>query len=239
MQEQVVPATANLAFERWIGQFRARALARGISAATFDRAFQGIEYNTDVIQKDRNQSEFTKTIWDYLDSAASPTRVRERQGGAAQIRPRAGPDRGPIRRRQGGRGGDLGAGERLWQPSRQRADRRGAGDARLRRPPRQLLRGPADRRAEDHPARGRDGPRHDRVMGRRDGPHPVHPVVLPRLSRSISAATASATSGPTTRPTRWLRRPPTSLISAGSRASPGGSRSACRRASTTASPGRG
>ena len=75
MQEQVVPAVANRAFKRWIEGFRARALARGISAATFDTAFRGVEYDTDVIAKDRNQSEFTKTIWDYLDSAASATRV--------------------------------------------------------------------------------------------------------------------------------------------------------------------
>lgn len=72
---QVIPASANLAFQRWIDGFRARALARGISARTFDTAFAGVEYNSDVIAKDRNQSEFTKTIWDYLDSAASETRV--------------------------------------------------------------------------------------------------------------------------------------------------------------------
>ena len=35
-----------------------------------------MRYNTDVIQRDRNQSEFTKTIWEYLDSAASDLRVR-------------------------------------------------------------------------------------------------------------------------------------------------------------------
>ena len=33
-------------------------------------------YDAEVIRRDRNQSEFTKTIWDYLDSAASDTRIR-------------------------------------------------------------------------------------------------------------------------------------------------------------------
>ena len=61
--------------EGWINGFRSRVLAKGISAGTFDRAFQGVRYNPDVITKDRNQSEFTKTIWDYLDSAASDSRV--------------------------------------------------------------------------------------------------------------------------------------------------------------------
>ena len=38
--------------------------------------FAGVRYDETVIAKDRNQSEFTKQIWDYLDSAASPVRVR-------------------------------------------------------------------------------------------------------------------------------------------------------------------
>jgi membrane-bound lytic murein transglycosylase B len=65
----------NLGFRRWIDGFRSKALRGGISATTFDAAFEGAEYNTNVIQKDRNQSEFTKQIWDYLDSAVSETRV--------------------------------------------------------------------------------------------------------------------------------------------------------------------
>jgi membrane-bound lytic murein transglycosylase B len=72
-------SSSNLSFQRWIEGFRARALAQGISATVFDRAFRGVKYNTDVIQKDRNQSEYTKQIWDYLDSAASPTRVKNGQ----------------------------------------------------------------------------------------------------------------------------------------------------------------
>ena len=42
----------------------------------FSKAFQGVRYNADVVQKDRNQSEFTKQIWEYLDSAASEARVK-------------------------------------------------------------------------------------------------------------------------------------------------------------------
>ena len=72
----VLAASANQAFERWIVSFRKRALANGIRPAVFDSAFRSVRYDTDVISKDRNQSEFTKQIWDYLDSAASETRVR-------------------------------------------------------------------------------------------------------------------------------------------------------------------
>ena len=69
-------STSNLAFRRWIDGFRARARQAGIRDSVFDEAFRGVRYNTDVIQKDRNQSEFTKQIWEYLDSAASETRVK-------------------------------------------------------------------------------------------------------------------------------------------------------------------
>ncbi|MEM9476916.1 MAG: lytic murein transglycosylase [Pseudomonadota bacterium] len=69
-------SVSNRAFERWISDFRRRALAQGIRSQVFDAAFQGVRYNADVIQRDRNQSEFTKQIWEYLDSAVSSTRVR-------------------------------------------------------------------------------------------------------------------------------------------------------------------
>ena len=71
-----VPTAKNQRFQNWIAGFRARALAQGISPTVFDRAFRGVRYDADVIERDRNQSEFTKTIWQYLDSAASDKRVR-------------------------------------------------------------------------------------------------------------------------------------------------------------------
>lgn len=60
---------------QWIETFRPRALAEGISPDTFDRAFRGVRYNAEVIEKDRNQAEFTRAIWDYLDRAVSDKRV--------------------------------------------------------------------------------------------------------------------------------------------------------------------
>ena len=67
---------SNLAFSRWIDGFRSRARAAGIRDHVCDAAFHGVRYTTDVIQKDRTQSEFTKQIWEYLDCAASETRVK-------------------------------------------------------------------------------------------------------------------------------------------------------------------
>lgn len=61
--------------QSWITEFRPRAIAAGISESLLDQALTGLAYDPDVIRRDRNQSEFTKTIWDYLDTAASDARI--------------------------------------------------------------------------------------------------------------------------------------------------------------------
>ena len=79
-------AASNARFQSWIKAFRRRAAAKGISGSTFDRAFRGVRYDADVIKRDRNQSEFTKTLWDYLDSAASDTRIANGKAAVAKYR---------------------------------------------------------------------------------------------------------------------------------------------------------
>ncbi|WP_417209266.1 lytic murein transglycosylase [Antarctobacter sp.] len=73
-------------FRAWVKDFRPRALEQGIRAETFDRAFKDVDFDRKVVERDRNQSEFTKTIWVYLDSAASDARVRN---GKAALRKNA------------------------------------------------------------------------------------------------------------------------------------------------------
>nr|WP_246162433.1 lytic murein transglycosylase [Roseovarius faecimaris] len=73
----ILASTKNPGFDKWIKGFRGRALSAGIRASTFDKAFRGVQYNAEVVDKDRNQAEFKRNIWDYLDSAASPDRVSE------------------------------------------------------------------------------------------------------------------------------------------------------------------
>ncbi len=63
------------ALEEWIRSFRGRALTQGIASTVFDAAFADVRYLPEVIERDRNQSEFTSTIWQYLDRAASETRI--------------------------------------------------------------------------------------------------------------------------------------------------------------------
>ena len=72
-----LPATAQSAFDAWRQGFRATALAQGIDPRLFDTAFVGVTPNADVIGFDRFQPEFSKPIWDYLDTAVSQNRIRE------------------------------------------------------------------------------------------------------------------------------------------------------------------
>ncbi len=72
---QRVSTKGNARFQAWLGAFRQRALDQGVSSYTLDSALAGLTYDTDVIRRDRNQAEFSKTIWEYLDSAVSDRRV--------------------------------------------------------------------------------------------------------------------------------------------------------------------
>ena len=71
------PATADVpaGFAAWRAGFRRRALAAGIRADVFDAAFRGVGVNATVLKRDAYQPEFARPIWDYLESAASQSRV--------------------------------------------------------------------------------------------------------------------------------------------------------------------
>ena len=75
-QPSTAPAEpAKPSFIAWREAFKTEALAAGVSATTFDRAFDGVLPNFDILAKDDVQPEYTKPIWAYLDSAASPEHV--------------------------------------------------------------------------------------------------------------------------------------------------------------------
>ena len=62
-------------FARWVADFRVAARAAGIGEATLQVAFADVQYLPQVVELDRAQPEFTRTIWDYLDVAVSEQRV--------------------------------------------------------------------------------------------------------------------------------------------------------------------
>jgi membrane-bound lytic murein transglycosylase B len=68
-------ARADTGFDRWVAEFWAAAKAAGISRATYDRAFQGVSPDPEVLEKARYQPEFVKPMWDYVDKAVSEQRI--------------------------------------------------------------------------------------------------------------------------------------------------------------------
>ena len=96
----MAPGTTQ-SFEAWLADLRTEALAAGISAATFDLAFAGVQPNPQVSALDLDQPEFERPIWQYLDAAVSEARVTtgrerlaaqratlERVGGRYGVEPR-------------------------------------------------------------------------------------------------------------------------------------------------------
>ncbi len=79
-------AAVNPRFDVWLGAFQRRALAQGISSATLNRALSGVTEDPDIIRRDRNQAEFSKPIWEYLDSAVSDQRIASGRRALAQHR---------------------------------------------------------------------------------------------------------------------------------------------------------
>ncbi|MEM7519441.1 MAG: lytic murein transglycosylase [Pseudomonadota bacterium] len=68
-------ASSDVSLAEWLSSFRERAIAQGIAPAVLDSALRGVAYDADIIRRDRNQAEFTKTVWEYLDTAVSDLRI--------------------------------------------------------------------------------------------------------------------------------------------------------------------
>lgn len=68
-------AVPNAGWDAWVDGFKGRAAGRGISSGTVDLAFRGAGFLPEVIEKDRNQTEFKRSLEDYLNIAASEERV--------------------------------------------------------------------------------------------------------------------------------------------------------------------
>jgi lytic murein transglycosylase len=88
-QAGVATSAPEQAFAHWVERFVASARAAGIDEATLRSAFDGVQYLSRVIDSDRAQPEFTRSIWDYLDNAVSPQRITLGQDKLLQVREQA------------------------------------------------------------------------------------------------------------------------------------------------------
>lgn len=74
-------------FQQWLGGLKSEALATGVSEGTLDRALAGATFNDRVIELDRQQPEFTRTFWSYLNKRVTPERIRRGQEELAKNMP--------------------------------------------------------------------------------------------------------------------------------------------------------
>ena len=63
-------------FAHWKQEFAPRARAAGISERTLGSALAGAKLQPSIVKLDRSQPEFTRTPWQYLDSAVSAQRIK-------------------------------------------------------------------------------------------------------------------------------------------------------------------
>lgn len=85
---ETVPATGDATpqrFAQWLANFRKTALAAGIDEATLRKGLDGAQLLPRVVELDRSQPEFSRTIWDYVDSIVSPSRVAKGRQKLAQF----------------------------------------------------------------------------------------------------------------------------------------------------------
>ncbi|HSW04023.1 lytic murein transglycosylase [Aquabacterium sp.] len=73
-------------FARWVTRLRPGLQAAGIHEATLRAAFDEVQYLPRVVELDRAQPEFTRAVWDYLDSAVTPQRIALGQDKLLQFR---------------------------------------------------------------------------------------------------------------------------------------------------------
>jgi membrane-bound lytic murein transglycosylase B len=68
-------AKAPPGFDQWRDNFRARAVAKGISDATWNRVMGRIEPDMSVFNQMRNQPEFKEQTWQYINRRVSDWRI--------------------------------------------------------------------------------------------------------------------------------------------------------------------
>ena len=83
--------TPNASYDAWVANFRGRAAGQGISQATLASAFRGTGYLPGCVKRDRNQTEFSRSLEDYLALAASDERISKGRAAFARTSPRRSP----------------------------------------------------------------------------------------------------------------------------------------------------
>jgi len=78
--------TPNAGYYAWVASFKSRAGGYGLSDATLRAGFRGTGYLPGVVKRDRNQTEFKRSLEDYLSIAASDERVSKGRAAFSKYR---------------------------------------------------------------------------------------------------------------------------------------------------------
>ena len=76
----------NAGYDAWVASFKNRAGGYGLSAATVAAGFRGAGFLPGVVKRDRNQTEFKRSLEDYLSIAASDKRISKGRAAFARHR---------------------------------------------------------------------------------------------------------------------------------------------------------
>ncbi|WP_374568399.1 lytic murein transglycosylase [Ideonella sp.] len=76
-------------FALWVAALRDAARTAGIGEATLRDALDNVRYLPRVVELDRAQPEFTRTVWEYVDTIVTPQRVALGQERLQQVRSEA------------------------------------------------------------------------------------------------------------------------------------------------------
>jgi membrane-bound lytic murein transglycosylase B len=155
-------AVAPPGFDQWRDSFRARALAKGISEATWTRVMGRIEPDMSVFRQMQKQPEFNEQIWQYINRRVSDWRIingrealKKNEALFARIEQDFGVERGTLLALWGV---ESAYGDPLVQQNHMR-------------PVFPSL--AADQRVEDRRPRLGHAGGNARILGRRHGPYPV------------------------------------------------------------------
>src|ERR1700755_2468555 len=69
------PQGKSQGFDAWRDHFRTRALAKGVSEATWNRAMAHLQPDTSVFKEFESQPEFTEETWQYINRRVSEWRL--------------------------------------------------------------------------------------------------------------------------------------------------------------------
>ncbi len=71
------PTQTEQDFQQWLASFKQQARKANISSQTLEKAFSGVHLNHRVLELDRKQPEFTRTFWQYFNSAVTDWRINK------------------------------------------------------------------------------------------------------------------------------------------------------------------